>query len=126
MHKFWQQVSTSLPKETVKARVWLKQIETLTYNMSDEEIPVLLDLNKRLQEAFEKTISQMPRREGLLKRPGTNHTVWVMERKIKKARTTLHCSILPNKCQPKRLKNANKHRVGVKAEKKVKLLVIQF
>ena len=100
----------------------LKQLETLTYNMTTGEMDVLLNLNQLLKEVYNGTLARMPRREGLLSRPrGDSYAVVIARRKIKRARCVLKCSSLP-KCKPlKRLQLARKARVGAMTETKKKV-----
>lgn len=111
-----------LNRELVRARTFLKQLETLTYNMTAGEMDILLNLNHLLMEAYNRTLTRMPRKEGLLSRPrGDSYAVLITRRKIKRAKSLLQCSSLPN-CKPlKWLQQARKARVGAKADKNMKV-----
>ena len=111
MYKFTLQ-KVSLNKELVKARIALKNIETLTYNFTDSKVEHATSLSAELNELYCKYEALLPKCEGI---PNANIATQYIRRKVQKAKCTLNCSSL-RRSKPKRLKGISK-RVGAKADR---------
>ena len=62
----------SLDKELVKARITLKNIETLTYHFTETEMEQAKALSADLDEMYSKYHALLTKCEGILLRPNAN------------------------------------------------------
>ena len=53
-------------------RAALHQLETLTYNVTEEEKGILTEVNKKLREIYSEFYRRMPNKEGIVLRPRAN------------------------------------------------------
>ena len=74
-------------------RAALHQLETLTYNVTEEEKDILSEVNEKLYSEFYR---RMPNKEGLVLRPRNQRQVINMRRRVWKAKAVLRCSSLPS------------------------------
>lgn len=47
-------------------RAMLHQLETLTYNVTEEEKDILTDVNEKLREIYSNFYQRMPSKEGIV------------------------------------------------------------
>ena len=59
----------SLQTLAMSTRAVLHQIETLTYNITENEKEVLTDLNSSLRKLYSSTYNRLPNKDGLALRP---------------------------------------------------------
>ena len=50
-------------------RTALHQLETLTYNVTEEEKGILTEVNEKLREIYSELYRRMPNKEGIVLRP---------------------------------------------------------
>ena len=77
-------------------RAALYQLETLTYNVTEEEKGILTEVNKKLREIYSEFYRRMPNKEGIVLRPRGQRQVINMRRRVWKAKLLLgvhHCHL---------------------------------
>ena len=99
----------------MKARITLKNIETLTYNFTENECTQAINLASDLDNLYTKYYDLLPNHQGLILQPKSSIRIQYMRRKVQKARLTQKCSSL------RRNKSKSRKgpfvRVGAKAER---------
>jgi len=75
--------------QAIKVQANLKQIESLTYQFSKDQVDVLAELNVKVEELFSDFKSYLPLKEGLVVGPKDNQSVVIMKRKIRRAQLAL-------------------------------------
>lgn len=98
-------------------RAVLHQLETLTYNITEEEKDILTDVNERLREIYSNFYRRMPNKEGIVLRPRDQRQVINMRRRVWKAKAVLRCSSLPSLRRRKRALSSYRNRFGIKADR---------
>ena len=103
----------------MKTRAALHQIETLTYNVTEEEKDILTDVNEKFRELYSNFYRRMPNKEGivLVLRPRDQLQVINMRRRVWKAKAVLRCSSLPSQRRKKRAPSSYRNRFGIKADR---------
>ena len=95
-------VKKTLKQNCIKVHSYLKQLEVLTYNMDENHIDLLIDVNHHLKGVHVKVLSKLSTKEGSIARPKRDTSVIIMRRKIKRARAILHYSVIPKSKSVKR------------------------
>ena len=98
-------------------RAALHQLETLTYNVTEEEKDILSEVNEKLREIYSEFYRRMPNKEGLVLRPRNQRQVINMRRRVWKAKAVLKCSSLPSWRHKKRAPCSYRNCFGIKADR---------
>ena len=98
-------------------RAALHQLETLTYNVTEEEKGILTEVNEKLREIYSEFYRRMPNKEGIVLRPRNQRQVINMRRRVWKAKAVLRCSSLPSWRRKKRAPCSYRNRFGIKADR---------
>lgn len=101
----------------MSTRATLHQIETLTYNVTENEREVLSDLSSKLKELYANSYDKLPNKDGLALRPRDQRQVINMRRRVWKAKVLLKCSSLPHLRRRKRIPCSFRNRFGTKADR---------
>ncbi len=102
----------------MSTRAVLHQLETLTYNVTEDEKDTLADVNEKLRELYSAFYRRMPNKEGLVLRPRDQRQVINMRRRVWKAKVALlRCSSLPPWRRKKRAPSSYRNRFGIKADR---------
>jgi len=106
----------SLKNSITKARIALKNLETLTYNFQEYNDKHAQDLAQHLEELYTQYYEYLPNKDGLVIRPRCQVALQNTRRKLHRRRVSLKCSAL---LKPKKAKVAKLHlsRVGIKADR---------
>ena len=107
--------SVQLLAMTIRAA--LHQLETLTYNVTEEEKGILTEVNEKLREIYSEFYRRMPNKEGIVLRPRNQRQVINMQRRVWKAKAVLRCSSLPSWRRKKRAPCSYRNRFGIKADR---------
>ncbi len=106
-----------------KARIVAKNIQTLTYNFSEDSSHVVEELAKELETVYTKYYERLPNKEGLILCPTSQQSMQYIRQKVQKAKATLRCSTLPQRKYGRKRAHPVLRRFGRKADKIRKTLV---
>ena len=101
----------------MSTRATLHQLETLTYNVTEEEKDVLADVNVHLKQILSSFYSKMPHKDGIVLRSHDRNQIINMRRRVWKAKATLRCSSLPSWKRKRQLPYTYRNRFGVRADR---------
>ena len=93
-----QKKELTVEDEMLKARVVLKNLENLTYNIPKDDHAIALDLCQELQRVFDTFYQKLPQESGILIRPPTKDQVRKIRMKYKRQKFrqgSINCSSLP-------------------------------
>ena len=101
----------------MSTRAVLHQLETLTYNVTENEKETLVDVNHKLKDLYCTFYERMPHKEGLILRPPDQRQIINTRRRVGKAKVALKCSSLPYWRSRKRAPSSYRNRFGAKADR---------
>ena len=84
----------SLKNSITKARIALKNLETLTYNFQECNDKHAQDLAQHLEELYTQYYEYLPNKDGLVIRPRCQVTLQNIRRNLHRRRVSLKCSAL--------------------------------
>jgi len=100
-----------------KARVVAKNLETLTYNFTEEDAHVVEELAQELESVYTKFYEKLPNKEGLILCPTSQQNRQYIRHKVQKAKATLKCSSIPQRKYGRKRLHSALRRVGCKADR---------
>ena len=106
---------------TVKARVILQNLKTLSYNFSPSDLQLAADFTQTLEELYHMFYSKLPNESGILIRPPDQKSLRSTRRREHTAHDANDYASLP----PHKKVKKSSHRVGIKADRKRKQSEIQ-